>query len=118
MSVPAETVTESAEHALRVSRSIAAEVRAAMARKKVRQAPLALALDMSQSALSRRLNGEHPFDVAELDRVAAYLGVTLDELVVNRSSRWIFDSVDLHTVETVGQVELPFPVDRSFAVVS
>ena len=36
---------------------------------------------MSPPALSRRLSGEYPFDIDELQRTATFLGTTVPELV-------------------------------------
>lgn len=56
---------------------VAAEVRAVAARKRVYQRDIAKRLGMSQPALSRRWNGEIPFDVEELDAIAAFLNVPI-----------------------------------------
>lgn len=53
----------------------AANIRAEMARRNVRQIALAKHLGLSQTAISRRLNGEVEFSVAELVSVASLLGV-------------------------------------------
>lgn len=53
----------------------AANVRAEMARRGIRQTLLAEHLGLSQAAVSRRVNGQTPFDVDELIKVAALLGV-------------------------------------------
>jgi energy-converting hydrogenase Eha subunit A len=55
--------------------AVAAEVRAEMARQRVSQQPIADALGISRQALSRRMTGEIPFDVAELESIAGFLGV-------------------------------------------
>lgn len=57
--------------------AVAAEVRAEMARQRVSQQPIADALGMSRQALSRRLVGEIPFDVSELEQIANFLGVSV-----------------------------------------
>ena len=65
---------------------VAATVRAEMARRRVTQDQVAQRLGLSQSAVSRRLGGHLPFDVAELSAVAEILGVTpaslLDDVAV------------------------------------
>ena len=58
---------------------VAAEVRAAMARASKRQNVVALATGRSQSYISRRLTGEQPFDIDDLDRVAALLDVPITD---------------------------------------
>ena len=65
---------------------VAAEVRAEMARQRRTQAELAEHLNVSQAAVSRRLVGLVPFDVSELDEVAAFLGVPLADLLPTRRS--------------------------------
>lgn len=61
--------------------AVAAEVRAAMARKNVRQHELAAALGVSAMAMSRRVSGRIAFDVRELAEVAAYLRVDVGSLL-------------------------------------
>lgn len=64
-----------------VAESVAAEVRAAIARKRYSANKLAADLGMSQSALARRLQGRVAFDVEELAAVAEKLGVTVSSLL-------------------------------------
>lgn len=52
-----------------------------MARRSVRQIALAKHLGLSQAAVSRRLNGETEFSVAELLSVAALLDVPAASLL-------------------------------------
>jgi len=56
-------------------------VRARAARNMVTQTELAEALGVSQVAVSRRLRGVVPFDVAELAAVAVLLGCEITELL-------------------------------------
>lgn len=60
---------------------VAAEVRAQMARKKRTGVDLAKHLGMAQPTISKRLNGDTPFTVAELAEVAAWLEVPFTALV-------------------------------------
>ena len=55
--------------------SVAAEIRAEMARQQVSQQHIADALGVSRQAVSRRITGEVPWDIAEMSKVAAALGV-------------------------------------------
>lgn len=64
-----------------LTRCIAAAVRAAMRARGVRQVDVALALGLSQPAVSARLNGRTPFTLADLERLADLLGVTVSELL-------------------------------------
>jgi len=60
---------------------IAANVRAEMGRRQITQTGLADVLNLSQTAVSRRLSGQVPFNVEELARIAAALNVDLSVLV-------------------------------------
>jgi len=60
---------------------LAGEVRAEMARQGVTAASMARAIDVSRTSLSRKLNGRNEFTVAEMFRVAAFLGMTLSDLL-------------------------------------
>jgi len=53
----------------------AAEIRAELARQDITQDDLAHRVGMSPSALSRRLAGLQPFELQELEGIAAALGV-------------------------------------------
>lgn len=64
-------------HAQRVG----ASVRAEMARHGITQQDLAAALGITQTAVSRRIRGTVPFDVAELPLVAAAIGCDVDTLL-------------------------------------
>lgn len=55
--------------------AIAAEVRAALARRKIDQAEVADALGLSRSSVSQRINGHRPFSVAQLITIAGIVGV-------------------------------------------
>lgn len=60
---------------------IAANVRAEAARQRKTQATLAARLDITQQAMSRRLNGFTPFAVDELSVIADELGVDVASLI-------------------------------------
>lgn len=59
----------------------ALEVRAEIGRQNRSAASLARAVDMSQMYLSRRLNGQFPFDLVEVENIAHVLGVPLSQLL-------------------------------------
>ena len=63
------------------SRRVAAEVRAELARQRVSQEALCARIGMSQSTLSRRITGEHPFDTSELAEIAEVLGVPVSRFI-------------------------------------
>lgn len=63
--------------------TVAAEVRAAMARRNCTQAELAAALNLSQPSVSVRLTGQQPWTVDELAAAARYLGTSLADLVAD-----------------------------------
>ncbi|MBF6368369.1 helix-turn-helix transcriptional regulator [Nocardia puris] len=60
---------------------VAANVRAAAARKRATQTALAASLGISQQALSRRLLGHVEFRIDELHALATALDVPIDTLV-------------------------------------
>jgi hypothetical protein len=60
---------------------IAANVRAEMARQQLEGKALALVIGKSNASTSDRLAGRIHFRVDELQRTAAWLGVTLDRLL-------------------------------------
>lgn len=68
--------------ALTLPQIVASNIRAEMARRGVRQSDLAVALEMSQGSLSKRLAGKARFDLAELQTAADFLGVTVASLLV------------------------------------
>lgn len=61
--------------------TVAANVRAEVARRGLRHADLADALGISRPAMSRRLTGDMTFDVDELQTVARFLGVPVAHLL-------------------------------------
>lgn len=60
---------------------VAERVRTAMRERGIVQTALAAELGRSQTAISRRLTGEVPFDVNELDDIARVLGVDVVDLM-------------------------------------
>jgi transcriptional regulator with XRE-family HTH domain len=60
---------------------VAAEVRAAIARKQVTQRDFAAAVGLTQSGVSRRLSGRTDFTIPELTAAANFLGVELTSLL-------------------------------------
>lgn len=60
---------------------MAEEIRALMARRRISGVGLAARINRSQSYVSRRLTGEVPFDVDDLEAIAVALGVTAAKLV-------------------------------------
>lgn len=61
--------------------SVAASVRAHLAVANISASKMAVRIGMSQAAISRRTKGYHPFDVDELDAIAAELGIDVIELM-------------------------------------
>lgn len=59
-----------------------------MGRQRATQADLAEALGKSQAYVSRRLNGEVPFDVDDLFRLAVFFDVEVTELLPRPNSAW------------------------------
>jgi transcriptional regulator with XRE-family HTH domain len=64
-----------------IDQSVADNVRAAMARRRITQSDLATALGVSQPAVSARLAGRTPFTVAELATAARVVDVPLSQLL-------------------------------------
>lgn len=54
---------------------VAAEVRAQLARKRISGTALAEKMNVSGAYISRRLTGEVPFDVADLEQIGQILDV-------------------------------------------
>lgn len=59
---------------------VAANVRAEVARRRIRQGAIAERLGMDQRAVSRRLLGEVEFSATELQAVAELVGVPISSL--------------------------------------
>ena len=62
-------------------------MRAEMARNGLTQGSLAQPLRLTQPAISRRLNGDVPFNVTELAIVSRMVGVSLSRLVAGAEKR-------------------------------
>lgn len=60
---------------------IAAEIRAELGRANISQAEFAPRIGLTSSSLSRRMNGEIPWNIDELELVAQELGVELGQLM-------------------------------------
>lgn len=61
--------------------SVAAEVRAQLARQRMSASALAKALGKSEMYISRRLRGEMPLDLDDLERIASALEVDFAALL-------------------------------------
>jgi transcriptional regulator with XRE-family HTH domain len=59
----------------------AVEVRAELGRQQKSASALAKDLGVSDMYMSRRLNGHVPFDLAEIEKVAAVLGVPVQQFL-------------------------------------
>lgn len=59
----------------KVALAVAARIRGLLAEKGITQAQVATHLRLSQTAVSRRLRGETPFDINELASMADLIGV-------------------------------------------
>lgn len=64
-----------------LAEAVSAEVRAEMGRQQKSRREVADAMGVSHMYLSRRLNGRTPFDLTDLDRIAAALGVPVARLL-------------------------------------
>ena len=76
MQVSTDTYTE----------SIAGAVRAELSRSRKKFIDIAAVIGVSRPTAYRRINGDEPFDVAELEQIADFLGISVQT---------IFDSAEL-----------------------
>lgn len=60
---------------------VAAEVRAEIARQQMTHSRLGELIGLSQPQITKRLNGVMPMDTAELEKIAAALGVPVDRFL-------------------------------------
>jgi len=77
-----------------VRRTVAEEVRVLLTRRAITQKVLAAEIGMGQPQMSRRLKGHVPFDVDELEAIAAFFDVPITDLfgaadLRNRGTRWL-----------------------------
>jgi len=68
------------------SRSIAANVSAALSSAGIAQRDAATQTGIPLTTLSRRLTGNSPFTIVELDLIAGILGVTVSELIAKAAA--------------------------------
>lgn len=61
--------------------SVAAEVRAQLGRRQLTGVALAAAIGKSEMYVSRRLRGEVPFDLIDVEQAAKFLGVAVADLI-------------------------------------
>lgn len=78
MATTTDTTTDTTDQARQL---VAGNVRAVLGRKKSNQTALAKVLDKSQAAVSRRLNGELPFDTDELLRICDHYRVPFSDII-------------------------------------
>lgn len=69
------------ESEIGLTATVAANIRSHMARQRVSQLELARRLGFSQSKVSRRLSGDFPITVDELESFARVLGITVADLL-------------------------------------
>lgn len=60
-----------------------ANIRAEMARRRIRQADIAEALGLTGGAISQKLTGTRPLTITELEAIAEKLGVPMTVLVAD-----------------------------------
>lgn len=63
-----------------LNETLAAEIRAELARRDITQSDFAKQVGWSPAYFSRRMNGEVPFDADEIDLIAFELGMRRDQL--------------------------------------
>ncbi|MBQ9916892.1 MAG: hypothetical protein IJO71_06795 [Microbacterium sp.] len=80
-------MTDHAAAGVNAAQRLAAEVRAEMARQKRTAGEMAKVIGTTPHTAGRRLSGAVPFNIAELDAVAKWLGVDLASLMREPRSR-------------------------------
>jgi transcriptional regulator with XRE-family HTH domain len=65
---------------------VAANVRAELAVRRISGTALAGALGITRSTMARRLRGDTPWPVDDLERIAEFLNVTVDSLLSERAA--------------------------------
>lgn len=60
----------------------AARIRGLLGERRLSVRQLAASMGVPSTTLARRLRGEYPLDLAELDSIAHVLGVTVSDLIV------------------------------------
>lgn len=63
-----------------ITEALAGEVRAAVAKKRLKHSDLAVALRLSKAQVSRRMRGETSFSAEEFLLLARHLGISVAEL--------------------------------------
>lgn len=61
--------------------SVAAEVRAQLARRQLAGSSLAAFIGKSEMYVSRRLRADVPFDLNDLEQIAGFLGIAVADLL-------------------------------------
>ena len=76
------TLTFPGAHGPRSTRQVVTEnIRALMARRGIKQPQIMALLELSQPAVSRRLSGQLPWNIDELERIARAFEVSVAELI-------------------------------------
>jgi transcriptional regulator with XRE-family HTH domain len=78
MTQPLETVADEREP---LSQRAARRLRGALAENRISQTAFARAMHLPQQTLSRKVNGQTPFTIDELEHVAEILGLQLDAVL-------------------------------------
>lgn len=92
----------------RLREHVAEEIRVLLARRKMSGAELARRTGITQSTMSRRMTGETPFDMDDLEAIAEVLQIDVTDLIPRegRSNR-DFDVAPAERSVTIGQVLVP-----------
>lgn len=69
------------------SQRLASTLRGLLAERRLKATDLATALDISNSAASRRLSGEHDFRINEIEALATWLDIPVGRLLLAASPR-------------------------------
>lgn len=77
-----------------LSRGVAEEIGVLLIRRRIKAFELAAKVGLSQSAMSRRMVGDQPFDLDELAKIADVLGVTIADLLPASARRFTREFTD------------------------
>jgi transcriptional regulator with XRE-family HTH domain len=92
----------------RLSAHVAEEIRALMGRREISKTELARRLGVSDMWVGRRLRRQLPFDLDDLQRIAAVLGVNVSDLLPKANTFWkTREPLGERVVATVGEARIP-----------
>jgi len=103
MSPMSTEVTETSS----LKQSVAEEIRALLGRRNMSRLELAKRIGRSHTYMWRRLSGETAFDVDDLQKIAAVLGVSVNDLLPRNTFWKTREPLGERVVATVGEARIP-----------